>query len=121
MSTARVRAIGWLLLAGVAACSEGSPAQKAAADGKRVFDAQGCALCHAGDATGTSSGPTLHGKASFWTREKLVLYLKAPVAYAEQDPRLREQKKKYSLPMRAFDKVPEAELAAVADYVLRLP
>lgn len=113
--------IGWLLLASVAACSEAAPAGKAAADGRRVFDAQGCALCHAGDATGTALGPTLHGKASFWTREKLVQYLKAPVAYAEQDPRLREQKKKYSLPMRAFDKVPEAELAAVADFVLGLP
>lgn len=121
MSKALSFAIGWLLLASLAACSEEAPAKKAAADGKRVYDAQGCALCHAGDATGTSLGPTLHGKASFWTREKLVEYLKAPVAYAEQDPRLREQKKKYSLPMRAFDKVPEAELGAVANFVLGLP
>ncbi|MFN0006934.1 MAG: c-type cytochrome [Planctomycetota bacterium] len=121
MSTPRNRAFGWLLLACLAACSEAAPAQKATADGRRVYDAQGCALCHGSDAAGTSLGPTLHGKASLWTREKIVEYLKAPIAYAEQDPRLREQKKKYSLPMRAFDKVPEAELAAVADFVLGLP
>jgi hypothetical protein len=62
----------------------------------------------------------LRGKGVHWTRENLVAYLKAPVAYAEQDPRLSEQAKRYSLPMRQFDKVPAAELEAVADFVLGL-
>jgi cytochrome c2 len=119
VTTARIGAL--LLLLTFSACAEEAPAKKAAASGKAVYDAQGCALCHAGDGSGTGLGPTLHGKASQWTREKLVAYLKAPVAYAEKDPRLAEQKKKYSLPMRAFDKVPEDELASVADFVLGMP
>jgi mono/diheme cytochrome c family protein len=112
-------ALGCLLLA-LPACGETSK-EKRALSGEAVYAAQGCALCHGSDATGTSHGPTLFGKASFWDREKLVAYLKAPIAYAEQDPRLAEQKKRYSLPMRAFDKVPEEELGAVAEYVLGLP
>jgi len=103
------------------ACAQDATGTLAAPSGERVYAAQGCALCHGSDGAGSSFGPTLHGKARYWTREKLVAYLKAPVAYAEADPRLAEQKKRYSLPMRQFDKVPESELAAVADYVLHLP
>ena len=111
------------LLAAGLACADSDEAGGAsgAPRGEKVFAAQGCALCHGADGEGTSFGPTLRGKAPFWTREKLVLYLKAPVAYADKDPRLAEQKKRYSMPMRQFDKVPDDELAAVADYVLGLP
>lgn len=114
-------AVVLLLASVVTACAEDAAGATGPPSGERVYAAQGCSLCHGSDATGSSFGPTLHGKAKFWTREKLVAYLKAPVAYAESDPRLAEQKKKYSMPMRQFDKVPEEELGAVADYVLRLP
>ena len=116
-----MRGLPAILLLLTSACSEGAAKTPSAPDGEQVYATQGCALCHGGDGGGTSLGPTLRGKASHWTREKLVAYLKAPVAYAEADPRLAEQKKRYSLAMRQFDKVPEAELGAVADYVLRLP
>ena len=115
------RILSLLVAICVAACGESPAAKPARPAGEQVYAAQGCALCHGADGGGSSFGPTLHGKAPFWTREKLVQYLKAPVAYAEADPRLAEQKKRYSLPMRQFDKVPEDELAAVADYVLGLP
>lgn len=105
----------------VLACAEDAARTPTAPSGARVYAAQGCALCHGSDATGSSLGPTLHGKAAFWTREKLIEYLKAPVAYAEKDARLSRQKKKYSLPMSQFDKVPEDELGLVADFVLHLP
>jgi mono/diheme cytochrome c family protein len=111
-----------LLLLAFSACSEGAPAEVAGVDGKRVYDAQGCALCHSSDATGTKLGPTLHGKASHWTRENLVLYFKAPVEYAAKDPRLAEQKKKFpTMPMPPFAKLSEEELGALADHVLGLP
>ena len=116
-----MRALLTVLGLALASCGGDSKKPPPAPDGERVYAAQGCALCHGGDGSGTALGPTLHGKAPHWTRENLVLYLKAPIAYAEKDPRLAEQKKKYSLPMRQFDHVPEAELGAVADYVLGLP
>jgi cytochrome c2 len=120
VTTARIGAL--LLLLHLSACSAEAPGKPAGADGKRVFDAQGCALCHSSDATGTKLGPTLHGKASFWTREKLVEYLKAPVDYAAQDARLVEQKKKFpTMPMPSYAQVPEEDLGALADFVLGLP
>ena len=115
---AGIVAIGVLTWAVVAACTRNTPV---APIGEKVYAAQGCSLCHGSDGAGSSFGPTLRGKARFWTREALVEYLKAPVEYAAQDPRLAEQKERYSLPMRQFDKVPADELGAVADFVLRLP
>jgi mono/diheme cytochrome c family protein len=116
VTTARIGAL--LLLLHLSACSAEAPGKQAGADGKRVYDAQGCALCHSSDATGTK----LHGKASFWTREKLVEYLKAPVDYAAKDARLVEQKKKFpTMPMPPYAKVPEEDLGALADFVLGLP
>lgn len=97
--------------------SGGTPSRK----GAEVYAAQGCGLCHGPEGAGTSFGPELRGKARFWTRATIVEYLKAPVAYAEKDPRLVEQRKRYPLAMRAFDHVPEDELSAVADFVLGLP
>ena len=110
-----------LLASLLGACADDVSGPTGAPSGEKVFAAQGCTLCHGSDATGSSFGPTLHGKARYWTREKLVQYLKAPVEYAEKDPRLAEQRKKYTMPMRQFDKVPDDELGAVADFVLQLP
>lgn len=81
----------------------------------------GCGTCHAADGRGGQFGPPLHGKKHFWTREKLVAYLKNPSAYAQGDARLAEQSKKFMLPMQRFDMLPPAELEALADHVLAMP
>jgi mono/diheme cytochrome c family protein len=125
----RPQALASVILAlALAACGDGeksapAPAGKETAkSGSQLYASQGCALCHAQDGTGTSFGPTLHGKKSFWTREKLVQYLKNPAAYAESDPRLVEQKKKFSaMAMQRYDMLSDAELGAIADFVLGLP
>jgi mono/diheme cytochrome c family protein len=100
------------------ACGGGAEPSDA---GAAVFKAQGCALCHGQDGSGTSFGPTLRGKKSFWTRATLVAYLLNPQAYAEKDARLSAQARKYTLPMTRFDKLTQADIEAVADHVLAMP
>ena len=107
-----------MLLFAATACGGADPAEDT---GAAVFRAQGCSLCHGPDGTGTSFGPTLQGKKGFWTREKLVEYLRNPQAYAEKDARLSAQARKYTLPMTRFDKVTRKDVEAVADYVLAMP
>jgi mono/diheme cytochrome c family protein len=109
-----------LLLLALAACGEGG-SDAPASGGAKLFASQGCTLCHGADGAGTVFGPTLQGKRQYWTREKLMEYLKNPVAYAEKDKRLSEQARRFTLPMQRFDKLKPEELGALADYVLTIP
>jgi mono/diheme cytochrome c family protein len=115
-------AVVCLVVAAISACgeSDGKPAV-ANARGADVFKSQACSTCHGPDGAGTPFGPPLQGTKGFWTREKLVEYLKNPAAYTEKDPRLSAQAKRFTLPMQRFDRLPAEDLAAVADYVLAIP
>ena len=110
-----------LLLFLVAGCSDGVSAKSGSRAGVDLYATQGCVTCHAPDGSGTVFGPTLLGKKSFWTREKLVVYLREPQAYTAKDPRLSEQARRFTLPMQRFDKLTPEELAAIAEHVLSLP
>jgi mono/diheme cytochrome c family protein len=108
-----------LLLALAGGCGDGAGAAKST-DGSRLFVNQACATCHGMDGAGSQLGPPLQGQKKFWTREKLVRYLRDPIGFAEKDPRLGEQSKKYMLPMARFDKLTEEELGQIADFVLAM-
>ena len=101
----------------LASCGDGGGSNPGAAS----FASRGCTLCHGADGSGTTFGPTLQGKKQFWTREKLMEYLKNPVAYAEKDKRLSDQARRYTLPMQRFDMLTPEELGALADYILSFP
>ncbi|HKC25599.1 MAG TPA: cytochrome c [Thermoanaerobaculia bacterium] len=105
------------LLLALAACG----AAPSSTDGSALYASQGCTLCHGSDGAGTVFGPTLLGKKGFWTREKLVEYLKNPVAYGEKDKRLSDQARRFTLPMQRFDKLKPEELTALADHILSMP
>ncbi len=105
----------------VAAASCGGAADGEGGRGAALFRSQACATCHGADGEGTAFGPTLHGKKAFWTREKLVEYLRNPQAYTEKDARLSAQARKYTLPMTRFDKLSQPEIEAVAEHVLAMP
>lgn len=108
-----------VLVAASAACGEARGG--ASAKGAELYKSQACVTCHAADGAGTVFGPTLRGVSQHWTREKLVEYLKDPLGYAAKDARLSAQAKKYSLPMQRFDKLPPADLDAIAEHVLAMP
>jgi mono/diheme cytochrome c family protein len=90
--------------------------------GAELFLTQGCSNCHGPDGAGMPGfAPTLHGKKSFWTREKLVAYLKDPKTYREKEPRLKEQGRPYSLAMPPSIALTPDELGRLADHVLAMP
>jgi mono/diheme cytochrome c family protein len=105
------------LLLGLGACDS----KPTTSSGAALYASKGCTLCHAEDGAGTTFGPSLQGKKQFWTREKLVEYLKNPLAYGEKDKRLSEQARKFTLPMARFDMLTPEELSALADHVLSMP
>jgi len=117
-----VRRIGAVILLACLAPSVGCGAKDTgAASGAAIYRTQACATCHGDDGAGTPFGPSLQGKKGFWTRAALVAYLKNPIAYAEKDPRLAAQARKFTLPMQRFDQLSESDLEAVADHVLAMP
>ena len=55
-------------------------ADPAAADGKRVFEAQSCDACHGADGHGTDSAPTLVGMAAKYPNGELIRVIRMPTA-----------------------------------------
>jgi len=117
LSSSQRLAFAGLLLG---SCS-GAPGDSAPADGPTLFKAQNCVQCHAQDGSGTNLGPTLRGKKTFWTREKLAAYIAKPAATIAGDARLEQQAAKYSLPMVDYPYLTLEQRLALADFVLALP
>ncbi len=107
-------------LAALSAVSCGDSAPAAPRSAAKLWSDEGCALCHGKQAEGTKLAPTLQGKATHWSRESLLQYLRDPVGYAAQDPRLKEQMKSYSQAMPTYKMLAPVELETLADYVLGL-
>jgi mono/diheme cytochrome c family protein len=101
------------------ACSDATPSA-APPDGAALFR-ENCVQCHAPDAGGTGSGPTLHGKQQFWTRAKLAAYFLDPQSVIRGDARLEAQAGRYLLSMVKFVGLSPEQRLALADYVLGLP
>ncbi len=117
MSLPRVPFLVSLALSCIASCGKPS-AEKSAPRGEVVYSSLGCAMCHGGAGEGTALGPSLSGAKANWEKPSLVAYFKNPTEYAARDPRLAEQKKKYSMMMPKYDTQPDAQLEALADFVL---
>jgi mono/diheme cytochrome c family protein len=102
---------------GASGCNGDSPRIRTGAE---LFHLQGCKQCHGPQGRGGSLGPDLVANKAAWTPERLVEYLRDPPAFVAKDPRLREQAKRYSLPMPKFDMLREEELEGLAQHVLEL-
>jgi cytochrome c2 len=110
----------WILLVAlpfVASCSR-EDGSRNAPRGEVVYSSVGCTMCHGGSGEGSALAPPLAGSKARWERAALLEYLKNPTEYAAKDPRLAEQKKKYSIPMPSYASQPPADLEALADFVL---
>lgn len=89
--------------------------------GPELFRAWGCIQCHGESGTGIQGlGPSLQGKASFWTRETLTQYIRDPQGFAAKTPRLKEQGRNFMTPMPPVLTKDEAAVGRVIDHVLTL-
>jgi hypothetical protein len=120
MRTPTAHASGLLLLA-LACSGDDDQTPLTTKTGAELLQLQACATSHAADGSGSSLGPTLHGKKGSWTRENLLAYLKDPVGYAAKDPRLKAQGSKFSQAMPTYKMLPDALLEKLADHVLAMP
>ncbi len=88
----------------------------------RLWNDLGCINCHGPDGSGMPGfGPTLHGKKSNWTHDKLQAYLRDPVGYASKDDRLRAQAKKFMSPMPPVLVPDQVEVDRIIERVLTMP
>lgn len=64
-----------------------------------LYKAGNCTMCHGADQNGSPLGPPLRHLKDNWTVDNMILYFKDPATYSDNDPRLKENKSKYSVPM----------------------
>jgi cytochrome c2 len=79
-----------------------------------------CTTCHGPDLNGTKMGPSLYHVSEYWTRDKLINYLRNPTSFSDTK---RFQKYTEEFPgmiMPTFGHINVKDLGKIADYLLRL-
>jgi hypothetical protein len=80
----------------------------------------GCTTCHGTDLNGTRMGPGLHNISQYWSRDKLINYLRNPASFADTE-RFKEHLQNFpGLMMPSFNNIDVKELGKIADYLLQL-
>jgi len=80
----------------------------------------GCYNCHGNDLKGTNLAPALQNLSEFWSRDKLINYLRNPSSYMDSD-RFIEYRKKYpGAMMPPFSNIDIKDLGKISDYLLGL-
>ncbi len=79
----------------------------------------GCSGCHGADLSGSRMGPNLHKVSQYWTRDKLINYLRNPSSYMDSE-RFQAYKMEYPGMMPSFNNIGIKDLGKVADYLLQL-
>jgi cytochrome c2 len=78
----------------------------------------GCVNCHGQDLNGTKMGPNLKNISQYWSRDKLINYLRNPSSFMSSD-RFKEYQKEFpGTMMPSFGNIDVKELGKVADYLL---
>lgn len=87
---------------------------------EQLIDRVGCMNCHGRSLTGTKEGPTLVGVSQYWTRDKLINYLRNPVSFMDAD-RFKAYKQQYpDKIMPSFNNINIKDLGKIADYLMNL-
>ncbi len=80
----------------------------------------GCVNCHGSNLSGTAMGPNLHGISQYWSRDKLINYLRNPSSYMDSQ-RMKEYQKKFTnVMMPSFNQIDPKDLGKIAEYLLQL-
>jgi cytochrome c2 len=78
----------------------------------------GCVNCHGSELTGTDKGPNLNNLSQYWSRDKLINYLRNPSSYMSSS-RFREYQEQFpNTIMPSFSNIDVKELGKIADYLL---
>ncbi len=85
---------------------------------KELVAKLGCISCHGNDLQGTRMGPSLQNVAEYWSRDKLINYLRNPTSFSDTE---RFQKYVDQFPgmiMPSFNNIDIKDLGKIADYLL---
>ncbi|KAF0150904.1 MAG: hypothetical protein FD143_2413 [Ignavibacteria bacterium] len=87
-------------------------------DGFTLIKQSGCITCHGSNLQGSKMAPALTGLSEYWTREKLINYLRNPSSFGT-DERFVEYKEKYkNVIMPSYNNIDVKDLGRMADYML---
>ena len=87
--------------------------------GARLYREWGCGTCHGENAEGSGRGPALRALSEHWRRDTLLAYLRDPTIVRAREERLQAMARRFApLSMPSFEGLNDAQLRALADYVL---
>ena len=79
----------------------------------------GCKNCHGSELAGSNVAPSLQSLTQYWSKDKLINYLRNPSSYMSSD-RFKEYEKKYpNMVMPSFNNINVQELGKIAEYLLK--
>lgn len=88
-------------------------------DALALINRIGCVSCHGVDLKGTNLGPSLYSANQYWSRERLISYLRNPASFSG-DSRFEAYKEKYKSIMPPYNNIDVKQLGIMADYLLQL-
>lgn len=98
--------------------NQSSQQSEADVDAFTLIKQNGCVTCHGQNLEGTNMAPALISLNEFWTRDKLINYLRNPSSYSG-DKRFQEYKLKYkNIVMPSYGNVDVKDLGRMAEYLL---
>ncbi len=113
------RASVFIAVASAVACGRAlvvDPATREA--GARVYRSEPCAGCHGEERAGGRLAPPLRGLAQHWDEEKLVRFLRDPVAFRQDDSRIRSMAARYPSKMPPVGTSDAEKLRVLALFLL---
>jgi len=78
----------------------------------------GCTGCHGPELNGTQMAPALVNLKEFWTKDKLINYLRNPNSFMDGDRFKAYQDKYPGTIMPSFDNIGVQDLGKIAEYIL---
>ena len=89
------------------------------ATAEELISRLGCVNCHGAELTGTQMGPNLQNISQYWSRDKLINYLRNPSSFMSS-ARFREYQEQFpNTMMPSFGNIDVKELGKIADYLLK--
>ena len=85
---------------------------------EELITSLGCKGCHGNDLSGTKMAPDLHHVKEYYSRDKLINFLRNPSSFMSSE-RFKNYRAKYpNILMPSFGNINVKELGKIADYLL---
>jgi mono/diheme cytochrome c family protein len=95
-----------------------APDAEMIAHGRKVYETEACAACHGAGRRGSDVAPSLWNLGRHWDEDRLVSFLKDPVAFRAHDPRMAEVAARYPADMPGVPTGDTERIRALARYLL---